>query len=276
MYEEPESKTLMIPISEILIDQEFNCRRKITPLDVNALATDIRERGLLAPVIVAPMEPDAEGHKFKLLAGFRRTFAHKVLERTHIEAKISQEQDEIKQRSINLRENLVRKDLTVLEEAYALKPFFDRGLSDDRITDELGLTRGYLQIRRYILALPEDIQKEIEDGNISQPEVRELYTFLIREGEDKMRSAAYEMKDNRQRGIKRKVKSKKKEASQKRTRKRPEMFALQNHLRKMNFKGLPLLILGWVAGELSDDELNEDLEAICERQGSEFIRWEGE
>jgi hypothetical protein len=153
-----------------------------------------------------------------------------------------------------------------------LVPFIDAGLSDQKIVKKLGVSRGFVQERRYFLALPEDIRKMIAEGKkLVQSEIRPLYTFLKREGEDAMYAAARKFIDNRAKGggVPPKVNKK---GGAKRMRKRPELFALQE--RVFNIVGKSCLatrVLGWCAGELSDNEFEEDLKDLCQRQGLSYV-----
>jgi len=70
-----DDKFVQMPMSDIYVDEDFNCRKRITPIDVVDLAKDIKKNGLLQPVIVSIQsdEQQAEnGKSYRLIAGFRR------------------------------------------------------------------------------------------------------------------------------------------------------------------------------------------------------------
>lgn len=260
----PEMNVQDVPLAEILVDQNFNCRQKIRPVDVANLALDIDKNGLLNPVNVTALPDGHEsGFKYKLIAGFRRTLAMQQLQRETIPATVMDVQDETEQRFINLSENLNREDLTVLEEARALKPLFDQGLSDAVIMERLSIKRGYCQIRRYLLSLPPDTQLEVEAGKLTQSDVRDLYTVLKNEGKNAMYSFAKACKSAREKGGRKKPQVKSGKKSSKRKRERAEIFQMQDYLRVVFGNGFPTRILAWAAGEIADEEIDEDIKAQC-------------
>ena len=80
--------------------------------DINGLAKSIREKGLIQPIAV-----HAEGDAFQLLAGGRRLAACKLAKMVRIPVRIyDKPMSELERKSIELEENLRRKDLTFQEE----------------------------------------------------------------------------------------------------------------------------------------------------------------
>lgn len=268
-------QAVMVPIDEIHADEEFNCRGAIAPIDIKDLAEDIGKNGLLQPVVLC--EYDAEhqakfGKKFKLLAGFRRFSAHQLNKAEEIWATVRNVSDESSQRILNLRENIQRKDLTVLQEAKALKPLFDKGLTEGDIMAELGVKRGWTQIRKMLLALPTEIQLEVEEGFITQTQVRHLYTTLKDRGEEATFEHAREMKDAKIQGKKRVNTNPKSKPDRPRVRKRPEIFELQDHIYNMcRGNNIVTRTLAWCAGEISDIEYEAEVEKFCTEHGFSYV-----
>jgi ParB/RepB/Spo0J family partition protein len=104
-----------IPISEIVIGPRH--RHKIDPGDIIELAEDIRKHGLLHPIVVS-------GNR--LISGFRRCKACKLLGWETIPAHDLGEVSEDKALEIELMENLHHKPLTWAEEAAAYKRLVER------------------------------------------------------------------------------------------------------------------------------------------------------
>ena len=159
-----------IPLDDIHADAEFNCRGDILPIDVHDLALDIKERGLLQPVIVSPYteEQEAEtGYKYRLIAGFRRFTAHRVIQEKRILCIIRPDMvDEAEARLLNLTENTQRKDLNILQEARALTGLRALGVGEFDIAKRLGKSRGWVQVRCILLKLPEELHQEAAAGLI--------------------------------------------------------------------------------------------------------------
>jgi len=264
-----------IPLTDIHADDTFNCRGVIAPIDVIDLAKDIKERGLIQPVTLAPYDEEKQketGYKYRLLAGFRRFTAFKVNQSARIPSIVRPDMmDEINARYFNLSENIQRKDLNVLQEAQALKVLKDLGVSEVEAADKLGKTRGWIQIRYLLLKLPDPIQKEVAAGFINQTQVRELYTVKLREGEDKCFEAAKQIKEAKQRGRTISVKPKGPQNS-KRHRKRGEIFQMMEHIQDSGIgNGLWTRALAWAAGEISDQDFDATLRVYAADNGITYV-----
>jgi len=205
--------TLKLSLNEIDDSDELNCRGRINPIDVIPLVKDIKEHGLLQPIIVRTFKSEdgfQSDKKYQLVAGFRRFMAHRVMEADSIEVVI-REIDFRKARFINLAENLQRKELNILQEAHAISKLEDQGYSQEKIAEELNMGRGWVQIRSMLLQLPEEIQIECAAGVITQHEIRELHTLPTK---DLKLDIAKKMKEARLKG---------------KTLKKEQIRALANH-----------------------------------------------
>jgi site-specific DNA-methyltransferase (adenine-specific) len=92
---------------------DFGTRYREDYGDISELIESIKQQGLINPIAVCTHpNPDSEFH-FLLCAGGRRLTAHKNAEWDDIDAKIFEKPlNEIELRSLELEENLRRKDLT--------------------------------------------------------------------------------------------------------------------------------------------------------------------
>lgn len=169
-----------IKIEDIHIDDDFNCRGRMAPIDVEELAEDIRDNGLHQPVVVMPYD-DAEQakyqKKYKLLAGFRRTYAHKILKKDEILAIVKSHLSDTEARLLNLSENLKRRDLNILQEAKALEKLYYSGVPYDEMAKRVGMSFGWVQARIALLKLPDDIQKEAAAGLLNQYQIKTISTI---------------------------------------------------------------------------------------------------
>lgn len=264
---------LRVPMCEILADDEFNCRGRITPTDVVDLARDIETNGLLQPVTVAPLNPPAGGYKYRLIAGFRRYTAHKVLKRTDIPALVRAEpMDEAQARVLNLSENIQRKELNIMQEARAIQKLKDLGLNEFDTASRLGMSRGWVQVRYMLLNLPEDIQIEAAAGVLNQTDVRAVYTVLKQDG----KSAAYEavrtLKDAKARGTQAIIKPVNATKRQdKRIRKKVEIMELMNSIQDTLGNSVVTRALAWCAGEIGDTDIDAELKKLGLEQGKIYV-----
>jgi len=100
------------PMEKIQADPT-QARKHFDDESLRELAESIKEHGLVQPVTVRPMGDD----KFQIVAGERRFRAHQLLGAKHIRALVEPMGQE-RARSVQLIENLQRKDLNPMEEAH--------------------------------------------------------------------------------------------------------------------------------------------------------------
>src|SRR6185436_17782459 len=112
---------VQIPIKEIFSDSEFNCRGHIIPFDVMELANSIRANGLQQPVVVEPYNQGV--YKYRIVMGHRRTMACHMVPLETVPCIVKKDLSRIQALTMNLVENLDRKDLTVMQEARAISKF---------------------------------------------------------------------------------------------------------------------------------------------------------
>jgi ParB/RepB/Spo0J family partition protein len=268
------NQVLSIPLNKIFADDEFNCRGVIAPIDVVNLAKDIEQNGLIQPVVVCKLSEPFDGYEYKLIAGYRRFMAHKIIKKTHIEAINKTEMlDEKKARLFNLSENLQRQDLNILQEATAIKRLHELGMSIEYIAKELSKSFGWVQVRVYLLKLPLAIQNEISQGYIAQLQIRDLYTIYESHGEKEAIEATKQLKEAKARGeagVRLKVKNAKVKNT-KRIRSRGEILNMLYHIQDVIGNGLHTRCLAWTAGEISDKDLFVDLKRMADEQGITFV-----
>ncbi len=178
----------LLPMSEVYADAKFNCRGDIPAHEIIALAKDIKDRGLDVPITVQPYKhPTDPKIKWRVVAGHRRHKAFAYNEYTGvpgadmIPAFIRTDLDEMGARQLNLRENLHRQNLNVLQEATALKYFLDcKGatgihlFTDAELGELFGQSRGWVQNRRELLRLPREIQLAAASGLLTTEHIKRL------------------------------------------------------------------------------------------------------
>jgi ParB/RepB/Spo0J family partition protein len=143
------------PLDQIDIDVNM---RELDDEHVQALAASIALRGLIVPLVVRP-----NGERLTLVAGHHRYAACRSLGLEDVEITI-REQDGSSADSA--AENVVRKQLTPLQEARAVKHMLDEGYTLDGAATVLGWNRKLVSARAKILELPETAQQLIGSGEV--------------------------------------------------------------------------------------------------------------
>ena len=155
--------TLEIPIKVIYFDRAFNSRGVFTPQSCVELADSMRSKGLKIPIIVQPRE-DAravpEEFEYRIIAGHRRyTAAKLLLQWDNIPATVVTGLSESDARVTNLIENLARKNLTLYQEAVALRHTFPDPISYEKMSLEISKSSAWCRIRWRLLDSPEVVQE---------------------------------------------------------------------------------------------------------------------
>ncbi len=255
----------LLKIDDIDVDDEFNCRGKLMPIDVESLAKDIEANGLHQPVVVMPYnesERAAKGKQYKLLAGFRRTYAHIILKRVDILAVVKQWMDGIECRILNLSENLKRKDLNILQEALALKALKDAGVPRDQVAERVGMSSSWVQSRWAVLDLPDDVQKIAAAGLINQYHMKKLAG--MRKEPEKLYATVREIKQRleKSQNIDDIIKRKPVPPAERRKRTTHEIEAMRDMLLGVLGSNPYSRAMAWVAGGLSDIELYDTVKGM--------------
>jgi ParB family transcriptional regulator, chromosome partitioning protein len=141
------------------------------------LASSIKEKGVLQPIIVSRME---DGN-FRLIAGERRWRATALAGLKKIPALIKDvsSQDAIE---IALIENIQREELNPIETAYAFSRLLkEYNLTQDVLADRVGKNRATVANYLRILKLPDEIKTFINDENLSLGHAKALLAIEDRQ-----------------------------------------------------------------------------------------------
>ncbi len=172
--------TQQILISEILIDDSFNCREDITKASIFELAaameaeTQLQEVGVR--ILTEEEQKEFPGKIYGLTMGFRRTKAAMSLNWPTIRANV-QDITKDKAEMLNLMENIHRVDLTFWEECLVVKRFYDKGYSRDKISAEITKSLGWVQRRMQVWQLPVKAQELIKAGVLRQDQIAQLNSY---------------------------------------------------------------------------------------------------
>lgn len=252
-----------IPRKEIHANHNFNCRGTLVPLDVIDLVKDIQDEGrLIQPIVVRKYDEAKQklfpGFKYGLVAGFRRHLACTVIGWDMIPAVVHETMTDEAARLLNIKENLKRKDLNVVQEAKAIEHFTYTGHTREWIARELGQSMGWVQIRMMVLDFPPDIQDAIAAGLVNQSQIREIYSLPP----SRRHEAVKMVKQARERGesttlLTKKMATKK---DSKRIRGKKEIFLLMAEIQSIVGPCVLTRALGWCAGEVSDEEVYQEID----------------
>jgi ParB family chromosome partitioning protein len=138
-----------------------------------SLAASIRELGVLQPVLVRPVDGDAES--YELIAGERRWRAARRAGLQTMPVLVKAETGDVDSLEQALVENLHRADLNALEEAAAYQQLIDEfGLTHDQVATRVGKSRATVTNTLRLLQLPSGVQRALADGSISAGHARAL------------------------------------------------------------------------------------------------------
>jgi ParB family chromosome partitioning protein len=273
---------LEIPLEELFADDDFNSRGPFDATDVYELSKDIREKGLIQPIIIEPWTK-TPGKKYRILAGYRRFKAFQVNKEYTKNTEQSTKFDkipaierrglsDIDARFLNLGENLNRRDLNILQEAKAIDKFRMAGLNEYEVARRIGKSRGWVQIRYALLLLPDEFQQEALKGTLSQHQIRDMSTLPSYELQV---AFLKKVKDAKLLG---RVKNptaesiKKSFGNQKRPRTREEMFGMIDAILLItnNAHNIGTKCLAWASGEIDDFMFHKYLYEFARSQGKHY------
>jgi len=261
----PQYQTFDIPVSDIFVDPDFNCRGDFTLESLRGLADSIKEHGLKFPVVVQPWDSMTHKFKYRMVAGHRRLKAMVVhLKMATIPAMIVTDLDEHAAKKLNLLENIQRQDLNMLEEAKAIRHLYPDATPRE-IAPAIQKSYGWVYTRMQLLELPEKIQGFAAAGLLKLSDIEAL--------------AKMAAPDHRKIAAAERVIHSRKSGKQRRPRvggldyKAPLKVRAKNAINKLvaemldaGITGLAPRVGAWCAGEVSTEEIREDIRKQLEIQ----------
>ena len=185
-----ESRLRELPLAEIAVNRR-QPRRSFSAVELDELAASIRALGVVQPVVVRPLvpasadvpgagaaapsaSPEASAPRFELIAGERRLRAARLAGLESIPALV-RPADEVASLEIALAENVAREDLNSIEEAQAYAALVDEfGVTHEHVAELVGRSRVAVTNLLRLLELPDDVQRLIEQGEMSEGHGRAL------------------------------------------------------------------------------------------------------
>jgi ParB family chromosome partitioning protein len=163
----PVSLVQDIPLSRIQ-ESKTNPRRQFDDVKLAELADNIRQHGVLQPVLVRPM-PDGEPETYELVAGARRFRASKLAKRETIPASI-RELTDTECLELQLIENLQRADVHELDEARgyaALMRLQPETYTVETLAEKIGRSEKYVYARLRLMHLIQEAQEAFYIGRLT-------------------------------------------------------------------------------------------------------------
>lgn len=167
-----ESAVMRIDINTIDPNRD-QPRSRFDEEKIQSLAESIRQHGLVQPILLKPHG----GERYLLVAGERRWRAARLAGLTRIPAIVKGFSDQ-EVLEIALVENLQRENLNPMEEAEGIRQLMDRfGLTQEKVAERLGKSRPAVANALRLLALPEDIQTMVREGQLSPGHARAILSI---------------------------------------------------------------------------------------------------
>ena len=154
---------------EMIVPDKDQPRKEFSEEALNALASSIKEHGVLQPIVVV-----REDGKYKIVAGERRFRASKIAGLSKIPA-IIRTIDVQNRLELSIIENAQREDLNAIEMATAyakLKSQFN--LSPAEIATRVGKSESSVINTMRLLNLPDDVKRAMIEHNLTEGVMRPL------------------------------------------------------------------------------------------------------
>lgn len=167
---EPRNATLDVDINAIA-PNPYQPRTGLDEAKLQQLADSIRVHGIIQPLVVRRAE---ERDRYTLIAGERRWRAARLAGLTAVPVVLK---DAAPQAMLELAlvENVVRADLSPLEEAVAYRQLIDEfGLTQASVAERVGRSRVSVTNTLRLLTAPEPVQTALQEGKITEGHARAL------------------------------------------------------------------------------------------------------
>ena len=168
----PDSREFQyIPVEWINVGA-WQPRRQFDREQLEELASSIREKGIVQPVLLRPT-PDQPG-RFQLVAGERRWRAAQIASLHEIPA-VVRELTDAECYEIALIENIQRQDLSVIDEAQGYAKLLEiNSYTQDQLAKIIGKSRSHIANLLRLLGLPVTVQGLLRDGHLTMGQARPL------------------------------------------------------------------------------------------------------
>ncbi|MEL6099715.1 MAG: ParB/RepB/Spo0J family partition protein [Pseudomonadota bacterium] len=159
-----------VPIEKVKPNPE-QPRKRFTEEELEDLTRSVRERGVIQPLIVRPLDGG-----YQIVAGERRWRAAQRAQ-LHSLPVIVKDFSDTEVLEVAIIENIQRADLNPIEEAAGYKQLMDRfGHTQEKLAEVLGKSRSHIANLLRLLSLPPAVIELVEQGSLSSGHARTLIT----------------------------------------------------------------------------------------------------
>ncbi|OAN67665.1 chromosome partitioning protein ParB [Sulfitobacter sp. EhC04] len=145
-------------------------RKRFEQSDLNDLASSIREKGVIQPLIVRARSDGS----FEIVAGERRWRAAQLAQ-LHELPVIVRDFSDAEVLEVAIIENIQRADLNAIEEAAGYRQLMDKfGHTQEKMAEALGKSRSHIANLLRLLTLPDAVIDMVRGGDLSAGHARAL------------------------------------------------------------------------------------------------------
>ena len=158
----------MVDVS-LIKPSRFQPRTEFDEEALKALSQSIKDKGVLQPLLVRKTDDG-----YELIAGERRWRAAQLagLNKVPVIEKELKDQEALE---VALVENLLRENLSAIEEAEALQRLMDEfSHTQEALSQVIGKSRSYIANTLRLLNLPESIKNFVKEGKLTAGHARQL------------------------------------------------------------------------------------------------------
>lgn len=166
-----------LPIEQVVPNPD-QPRRTFAEGDLEDLASSIREKGIIQPLIVRMLDNGT----YQIVAGERRWRAAQMAQLHEVPA-VLRDLTDTEVLELAIIENIQRADLNPIEEAQAFAQLIDRfGHTQEQLARALSISRSHIANMMRLLKLPAKVQEFLRNGQLTQGHARALITSEDPEG----------------------------------------------------------------------------------------------
>lgn len=169
-----------------IVAGRYQPRQQFDEEAINALAKSVKEKGILQPILVRK-----QNDKYEIIAGERRYRAALQAGLTEVPV-IEKAMADNEALEIALIENIVRQDLTPLEEAKGFEQLMQEfAYTQEKLSEVIGKSRSYIANTLRLLNLPDGVKSLLNQGKLTAGHARcliglqdaeELASKIVAEG----------------------------------------------------------------------------------------------
>ena len=152
-----------------------NPRKAFAATDLDDLTASIREKGVVQPILVRPVE--GADDSYEIVAGERRWRAAQKAGLHEVPVVVRELSDK-EALELAIVENVQRQDLNALEEAVGYQQLIDGyGYSQAELAEVIGKSRSHIANTLRLLKLPDVVQDYLREGKLTAGHARALVTL---------------------------------------------------------------------------------------------------